>query len=135
MCAPIGQILCVSALMSENTHTHTHTLQMIVFKNSSQGAPGGGLPAGSGPESGAEPGRRNLAVHTPHTQTMTKKCTENPAHSLSLTCRLGVPLPPVLLFVSLPQFSAVFLCPLISKYPTSFPLPPLSSFTPPVSSP
>lgn len=65
MCVPIRQILCLcgSALMSEHmrihscahTHEHMHALQLIVFKNSSQGAPAGGLPAGHGPESGAQP--------------------------------------------------------------------------------
>lgn len=65
MCAAIRQILCLcgSALMSEHmrihsrahtyTHEHMRALQLIVFKNSSQGAPAGGLPAGHGPESGA----------------------------------------------------------------------------------
>lgn len=64
-CAPIRQILCPcgSALMSEHmrthrrahihAHEHARELQLIVFKNSSQGAPAGGLPAGHGPESGA----------------------------------------------------------------------------------
>lgn len=59
MCVPIRQILCLcgSALMFFHVRAHTlaraRTLQMIVFKNSSQGAPVGVLPAGHGPESGA----------------------------------------------------------------------------------
>jgi len=61
VCPPIRQILRLrgSALMFKRIHvwvhtcTHTHVLQMIVFKNSSQGAPVGDLPAGHSPDSGA----------------------------------------------------------------------------------
>lgn len=41
------------AHVRSHAQPHARTLQMIVFKNSSQGAPVGGLPAGHGPESGA----------------------------------------------------------------------------------